>query len=65
MSATGAADGDTATVGVPNAIASIAGLLFTAYVHAANSVKVRACNVATSASADPLSGTIRVDIWKH
>jgi hypothetical protein len=62
---TGAADGDTVAVGVPSADASVAGLVYTAFVSSAGKIKVRVCNVATSTSADPASGTYRVDVWQH
>lgn len=62
---TGAVDGDVVEVGTVNAVASIAGLQFTAYTSAADTVKVRACNVKTSASSDPASATFRVSISRY
>ncbi|MCU1308820.1 MAG: hypothetical protein JWN45_3515, partial [Acidobacteriaceae bacterium] len=60
----GAIDGDAATVGVPAAVASTAGLQFSAYVSSANTAKVRVCNVTTRA-IDPASTTYRVGVWVH
>jgi hypothetical protein len=48
-------------VGTPASIA--AGLVFTGYVSAANTVKVRAANV-TASPIDPASGTFTVTVIK-
>src|SRR5581483_9721412 len=64
ITVTGAANGDSVALGVPGALASTAGLVFTGFVSAANTVTVRACNVATAASANPAAATVRADIWK-
>jgi hypothetical protein len=61
ITVTGAAVGDAVMVGVPAAIES--GLVVTAYVSAANTVKVRAANV-TASPINPASGTFRVVVVK-
>jgi len=61
----GAADGDTVTVGVPAALASVAGLQFSGFVSAANTVTVRGCKITSGASADPPAATVRADVWQH
>jgi hypothetical protein len=63
---TGAALGDTVEVNV-NA-AWQANLSLSAYVSAANTVKVRWCNVDQAGSPDPDGAggaTYRVDVWRH
>lgn len=62
---TGAADGNVVSLGVPTALASTAGLQFSAFVSLADTVTVRACNVTTSASADPAAATVRVSITQY
>lgn len=64
ISVPGAADGDAVSLGIPNVLASTASLSFTGFVSAANTVTVRACNVATGASADPAAATVRAVVWK-
>ncbi len=61
ITVTGAAVGDPVLVGTPASIA--AGLVFTGYVSAANTVKVRAANV-TASPIDPASGTFTVTVIK-
>ena len=66
VTASSAADGDTVSLGVPNALASASSTLaFTGWVSSANTVTVRACQVATQGTSDPAAATIRVDVWNH
>ena len=65
LTVTGAADGDTCIPAVPNALASVAGTIFSCFISAADTATVRRCNVTTSATADPASATVRADVWKH
>lgn len=58
ITATGAADGDTVILGVPNAAVN-ANACYTAWVSASNTVTVRLNNFS-SGSLDPTSGTFRV-----
>ncbi len=62
ITVTGAASGDNvyvAPTGAPEA-----GLVWSAYVSAANTVTVRMANVTTGA-IDPAARTYRADCWKH
>ena len=61
ITVTGAAVGDAVMVGVPAAIE--AGIVVTAYVSAADTVKVRAANV-TASPINPASGSFRVVVVK-
>lgn len=65
VTVTGAADGNTVTLGVPNALASTAGVQFSGFVSASNTVTVRGCKITTGASADPAAATVRADVWQH
>lgn len=64
---TGASDGDTIALGVPNSRMTGGGTLnYFAWVAAANTITIRACNIDSSAKqTTPGSGAIRVDVWKH
>ena len=64
---TGAADGDTIALGVPNArMLGGAALEYFAWVSAADTITVRACNIDPNAKQTTAgSGAIRVDLWKH
>lgn len=62
---TGAADGDSVEIGVPTALASTAGVHFTGFVSAANTVTIRGCKITAGASADPAAATVRADVWQH
>jgi len=64
ITVTGAADGDTVGLGVPNALASSAGVVLSGFVSSANTVTVRACDV-TSSNPDPAGATVRADVWVH
>ena len=64
---TGAADGDTIALGVPNARMTGGGnMIYTAWVSAAGTITIQACNVNPSMPQKTAgSGAIRVDLWKH
>lgn len=59
LTVTGAADGDAVVLGVPNALASLAGVTFSGWVSAANTVSVRGCNATGTATSDPAAATVR------
>jgi len=62
---TGAADGDTIALGVPNERMTGGGILiYTAWVSASNQVTLQGCNVGTSQKSAG-TGSIRIDLWKH
>jgi len=66
ITVTGAADGNTVALGVPNALASASSTLaFSGFVSAADTVTVRICQVAAQATSDPAAATVRADIWQH
>jgi hypothetical protein len=63
---TGASDGDTLALGVPNARTTGGGtVLYFAWVSAANTITIQACNISASPQKTAGSGAIRVDLWKH
>jgi hypothetical protein len=65
---TGASDGYTIALGVPHAlVAGTSGefLEYFGWVSATNTVTIRVCNPQGGSANNPVSGTIRVDIWKH
>ena len=63
---TGVADGDTLGLGVPNARMTGGGtLIYSAWVSAADTVTLQACNVSANPQKTAGSGAIRVDDWKH
>jgi hypothetical protein len=62
---TGAADGDSVEIGVPLALSSTAGVQFTGFVSAADTVTIRGCKITAGASANPAAATVRADVWKH
>ena len=59
----GANDGDAVSIGIPNGLASAAGIVFSAWVSASNTVTVRACDV-TAGNPNPAAATIRAVVWK-
>ena len=61
ITVTGAAVGDTVSLGVPNASIVTNGTFF-AWVSATNTVSVKFCTVV---SGDPASGTFRADVTQH
>jgi N-acetylneuraminic acid mutarotase len=64
---TGASDGDTIALGVPNSRMTGGGTLnYFAWVGAGNTITIRACNINPIAKQKTAgSGAIRVDVWKH
>lgn len=60
----GARDGNTVALGVPNERMTATDLIYTAWVSAANKVTIRVC-AFSGAPANFGSGPIRVDIWQH
>lgn len=65
----GAADGDSVTLGVPNALADVDGATerttFFGWVSTADVVSVRRCNCTAVATGDPAAATVRADVWQH
>lgn len=61
ITVTGAADGDYISLGVPNG-STLSNGVFTAWVSAANTVKVRFTNTNLVSALDPASGTFRVAV---
>jgi hypothetical protein len=59
-----AADGDTVALGIPSSLASQPDTTFFGYVSAPGFVTVRACVSGTGVIAS-MSGTVRVDLWRH
>jgi hypothetical protein len=64
VTASGAADSDSVALGIPNAFASAADLVLFGWVSAPDTVSIRTCNMGSINPGD-LSGTARVDVWKH
>jgi len=64
---TGASDGDTVALGVPNSRMTGGGnLVYTAWVAAADTLTLQACNANVNIPQKTAgSGSIRVDLWKH
>jgi len=66
ITVTGAADGDTVALGVPNALASASTTFaFSGWVSAADTVTMRLCQTAAEGSNDPAAATVRADVWQH
>lgn len=68
MTVTGAADGDTVVLGIPNALAASDNYQsFQGYVSAANTVTVKRCNLLNlvTALSNPAAAEVRADVWKH
>jgi hypothetical protein len=69
ISVSGAADGNTVVLGVPNALADVDGAtertVFYGWVSASNTVSVRRCNVTGTVTANPAAATVRADVWQH
>lgn len=64
ITVTGAADGDAVTIGVPNG-STVANGVFTGWVSAANTVKIRFANTNLVTTLDPASGTFRAVVIKY
>lgn len=63
---TGAADGDTIAMGVPNARMNLdVPLVYAAWVSAPDRVVIRACNFNDKPHRIAGTGAIRIDLWKH
>ncbi len=66
---TSATDGDTVTLGIPNALADVDGgterTLFFGWVSAGGTVSVRRCNVTGTVTAEPAAATVRADVLQH
>ena len=66
MTVNGAIDGDSVSLGIPNALMSgRPGLTFFGWVSASDTVTVRACNVHNVATGDLPAASVRADIWRH
>jgi hypothetical protein len=67
-SVTGAADGNTVAIGVPNALADVDGgterTTFFAWVSGTDTISVRRCNVTGSATAEPAAATVTVKVMQ-
>jgi hypothetical protein len=61
----GAADGDTVAYGIPNSLAALPGMIWSAWVRTANRVALRGCNVSNAPTPNPPSALVRADVWKH
>lgn len=61
----GASDGDTVVLGIPNALGSVDGVTWFAWVSAAGTVSIRGCNATLIATGSPPPASIRLDVWKH
>jgi hypothetical protein len=65
LTVTGAADGNPVTVGIPNALASVADVVWSEpWVSAANTVSVRGCKLTAGASADPAAVVVRATVLR-
>jgi hypothetical protein len=64
---TGASDGDTTALCVPNARMTGGGnLVYTVWVSAPGTITIQVCNVnASTPQKTAGSGAIRLDVWKH
>lgn len=61
----GAADGNPVEVGIPDALASVADVIWSKpWVSAAGVVSLRGCKLTAGASADPAAATVRVTVLK-
>ena len=63
ITVTGVADGDQVSLGVPNG-SMTAGLIYFAWVSAADTVSVQ-CYNATLSAVDPASGTFKISVIKQ
>ena len=63
---TGAADGDSVDIGMPNIVASASStLVWSGWVSAANTVTVRLCQTAAQGTSPVPFAGIRADVWQH
>jgi len=65
VTVTGAADGDVVSLGVPNALASVSGVIYSAYVSAANTVTIKYSNNNSFTAINPPSATFRISVIKY
>jgi len=67
ITVTGASDGNPIALGIPNTRMNQGGnIIYTAWVSAANTVTIQACNVTAPARQKaPGSGSIRIDLWMY
>jgi hypothetical protein len=65
ITVTGAADGDSVSLGIANALASVADITWSGWVSGASTVTVRGCKVVTGVSATPSAAVVRSDVWVH
>jgi len=65
VTVTGAADGDSVALGVPNALASINGITWFGWVSAPGIVSVRGCNATNQTVPAPPAANVRMDVWQH
>ncbi|MDE2079693.1 MAG: hypothetical protein KGI73_04930 [Patescibacteria group bacterium] len=63
---TGAADGDSVYIGMPNTVASASStLVWNGWVSAANTITVRLCQTAAQGTSPVAAATVRADVWQH
>jgi hypothetical protein len=65
VTVTGAADGDSVALGIPNALAAVNGLTWFGWVSAPDIVSVRGCNMTNQTVPAPPTANVRVDVWQH
>jgi hypothetical protein len=61
----GAADGDTVSLGISNALGSLDRVTWFGWVSGPGVVSIRACNAARYRAPDPPAANVRVDVWQH
>ncbi|HMG72604.1 MAG TPA: hypothetical protein VK582_03815 [Pyrinomonadaceae bacterium] len=61
----GAASGDPVVLGIPDALASVAGVTWFGWVSSANTVTVRGCKITAGASTNPAAATVTASIIQH
>jgi uncharacterized repeat protein (TIGR03803 family) len=61
----GVSDGDTTALGVASTRMAGGSLVYTAWVSAADTITIQACNVGQTQQKNAGTGNIRVDVWKH
>jgi hypothetical protein len=66
LTVTGAEESDVVGLGIPNNLASASSTLtFTGWVSAANTVTVRACQIATQGTSNLPAGLVVVNVWHY
>jgi len=61
----GAANGDPVALGIPNSLASVPDVIWSAWVSGSDTVTLRGCKVSAGRSMDPTNATVRVSIVQH